>query len=171
MTADLSTSYLGLELRSPIVASAGPLTGELDTARRIAGAGAAAIVLPSLFEEEILREEIELNRALEAGSELFAEALDYFPEVSGFATAGERYIQKLAVIKDAIDIPVIASLNATSTGGWVRYATLLVNAGADAIELNLYSVAADPTARRPTSRTSGLLWSLTCVPPSGFRLQ
>ena len=131
-------------MRSPIVASAGPLTGELDTARRIADAGAAAIVLPSLFEEEILREEIELNRALEAGSELFAEALDYFPEVSGFATAGERYIQKLAVIKDAIDIPVIASLNATSTGGWVRYATLLVNAGADAIELNLYSVAADP---------------------------
>jgi dihydroorotate dehydrogenase (fumarate) len=144
VTAALSSSYLGLSLRSPIVASAGPLTGELDTARRIADAGAAAIVMPSLFEEEILREEIELNRSLETGSEHFAEALNYFPDVTGFATAGERYVQTLAVIKAAIDIPVIASLNATTTGGWVRYAALLANAGADAIELNLYSVAADP---------------------------
>jgi dihydroorotate dehydrogenase (fumarate) len=144
VTADLSSSYLGLSLRSPIVASAGPLTGELGTARRIADAGAAAIVMPSLFEEEILQEEIELNLALEAGSEHFAEALDYFPDVTGFANAGERYVQTLAVLKASIDIPVIASLNATTTGGWVRYAGLLASAGADAIELNLYSVAADP---------------------------
>ena len=144
MSADLTSRYLGLSLRSPIVASACPLTGELDTARALADAGAAAIVMPSLFEEEILREELELNRALEAGSEHFAEALDYFPDVTALATAGDRYVQTLASIKASVDIPVIASLNATTTGGWVRYATLLANAGADAIELNLYSVDADP---------------------------
>jgi dihydroorotate dehydrogenase (fumarate) len=144
MGADLTTTYLGLRLRSPIVASASPLTGSLDTVRAIVDAGAAAVVLPSLFEEEILREEVELNRALEAGSEHFAEALDYFPDIPDIAHAGERYAADLARIKAAVDVPVIASLNATSTGGWVRYAGVLVDAGADAIELNLYSVAADP---------------------------
>ncbi len=107
-------------------------------------AGAAAIVMPSLFEEEILQDEIELNRALEAGAGHFAEALDYFPAVPEIATAGDRYLASLADIKAAVDVPVIASLNATSPGGWVRYASLLADAGADAIELNLYHVAADP---------------------------
>ena len=144
MAADLGTTYLGLPLASPIVASASPLTGELDTARRIVDAGAAAIVLPSLFEEEILREEVELNLALEAGAEHFAEALDYFPGVPEIATAADRYIAKVARLKAAVDVPVIASLNATSPGGWTRYAALLAEAGADAIELNLYHVAADP---------------------------
>jgi len=144
MTPDLSTRYLGLELRSPIVASASPLTGEPDTARRIEDAGAAAIVLPSLFEEEIVHEEIELNRALEAGTETFAEALDYFPSTHGFADAGDRYLANLEAIRRDASVPVIASLNATTTGGWVRYAELMADAGADAIELNLYKVAADP---------------------------
>ncbi|MGH9085387.1 MAG: dihydroorotate dehydrogenase-like protein [Acidimicrobiales bacterium] len=144
MAADLTTTYLGLSLSSPIVASASPLTGEADTARRIADAGAAAIVMPSLFEEEILREEVGLNRSLEAGSEHFAEALDYFPGVDAIATAGDRYVAKVADLKAAVAVPVIASLNATSTGGWTRYASLLADAGADAIELNLYHVAADP---------------------------
>ena len=144
MGADLATTYLGLSLRSPVVASASPLTGEVDTAQRIAAAGAAAIVMPSLFEEEIVREEIELNFALEAGSEHFAEALDYFPGVREIATAADRYVSKFAEIKAAVDVPVIASLNATSTGSWTRYAALLEDAGADAIELNLYHVAADP---------------------------
>ena len=144
MAADLSTTYLGLALASPVVASAGPLTGDVATAREIVDAGAAAIVMPSLFEEEILQDEIELNRALEAGSENFAEALDYFPAVPDIATAGDRYLTTLGEIKAAVDVPVIASLNATSPGGWVRYASLLSAAGADAIELNLYHIAADP---------------------------
>jgi dihydroorotate dehydrogenase (fumarate) len=143
-SADLTTAYLGLELRSPIVASASPLTGDVDAARRLVDAGAAAIVMPSLFEEEIRREELGLNLALEAGAEHFAEALDYFPDVREIATAADRYVAKVAALRAAVDVPVIASLNATSTGGWVRYAKLLVDAGADAIELNLYHVAADP---------------------------
>lgn len=148
MAADLRTRYLGLDLSSPVVASASPLTGEVDTARRIVEAGAAAVVLPSLFEEEILAEEVLLNRALEAGSEHFAEALDYFPDVPGFASAADRYVTRVGEIKAAVDVPVIASLNATSQGGWVRYAAEVAAAGADAIELNLYNVAAD------ASRTS-----------------
>jgi dihydroorotate dehydrogenase (fumarate) len=142
--ADLSTSYLGLSLASPIVASASPLTGEVASARRIVDAGAAAIVMPSLFEEEIRREEVELSFALEAGTEHFAEALDYFPDVREVHTVADRYLTTLATLKAEIDVPVIASLNGTSTGGWVRYAGLLADAGADAIELNLYHVAADP---------------------------
>jgi dihydroorotate dehydrogenase (fumarate) len=144
MAAELSTTYLGLPLGSPIVASASPLTGDVDAARRIADAGASAIVMPSLFEEEILREEVDLTLALEAGADHFAEALDYFPDVHAITTAADRYVADLAAMKDAIDVPVIASLNATSTGGWTRYATRLADAGADAIELNLYDVAADP---------------------------
>jgi dihydroorotate dehydrogenase (fumarate) len=144
MGADLTTTYLGFTLRSPVVASASPLTGEVDAARRIVDAGAAALVMPSLFEEEILREEVGLNLALEAGSEHFAEALDYFPDVTELATAADHYVAKVAALKAAVDVPVIASLNATSTGAWTRYASLLADAGADAIELNLYHVAADP---------------------------
>jgi dihydroorotate dehydrogenase (fumarate) len=142
---DLSCRYLGLDLRSPVVASASPLTRDADTVARIEAAGAAAVVLPSLFEEEILHEEVELTRALEAGSEHFAEALDYFPAVDGFADTGARYLGDLERVKARVAIPVIASLNATSTGAWVRYAKLIADAGADALELNLYHVAADPT--------------------------
>ena len=144
MTPDLSTRYLGLDLRTPIVASASPLNGELATARLVEEAGASAIVMPSLFEEEILHEEIELNRSLEAGSELFAEALHYFPNVEGFATAGDRYLTQIEALKTQSSVPIIASLNATSPGGWVRHATLIEQAGADALELNLYHVAGDP---------------------------
>ena len=121
---DLSTRYLGLDLRTPIVASASPLNGDLATAKQVEDAGASAIVMPSLFEEEIIHEEIELNRALEAGSEHFAEALDYFPDVGGVATAGDRYLAKIEVLKAQSSVPVIASLNATSAGGWIRHASL-----------------------------------------------
>ena len=141
---DLTTRYLGLELRSPIVASASPLNRDADTVARIEAAGAAAIVLPSLFEEEILHEEIQLNRALEAGSEHFAEALDYFPAIDNFADAGARYLADLERVRIRASVPIIGSLNATSAGGWVRYAKLIADAGADALELNLYHVAADP---------------------------
>jgi dihydroorotate dehydrogenase (fumarate) len=145
MSVDLRTRYLGIELRSPIVASASPLTGEPDTAHRLDEAGVGAIVLPSLFEEEILNDEIGLNRSLEAGSEQFAEALEYFPTVDSLPNIGERYLARLARIKAQSSVPVIASLNATTSGGWVRYAALMQDAGADALELNLYRVAADPS--------------------------
>lgn len=143
--ADLRTRYLGLTLRSPIVASASPLNAKPDTARRVEDAGAGAIVLPSLFEEEILHEELEITRALEAGTESFAESLDYFPAVATFTGAGERYLQRLEAIKANASVPVIASLNAGTPGGWSRYARWLAEAGADAVELNLYRVSADPT--------------------------
>ena len=141
---DLSTRYLGLDLRTPIVASASPLNGELATARQVEDAGASAIVMPSLFEEEILHEEMELNRAFEAGSEQFAEALDYFPNVDGFAGVSDRYLALIEGLKAQCSVPVIASLNATSTGGWARHASLIEQAGADALELNLYHVSANP---------------------------
>jgi dihydroorotate dehydrogenase (fumarate) len=142
---DLTSTYLGLRLRSPIVASASPITRDVPTVRQLVAAGAGAIVLPSLFEEEIVHEEVELNRALEAGSEHFAEALEYFPAVDDVADAGRRYLLDLERIKAAAsDVPVIGSLNATSTGGWSRYAKRIEEAGADAVELNLYHVAADP---------------------------
>ena len=144
MSIDLRTSYLGLDLRSPIVASASPATGEPDAARLLDEAGVGAIVLPSLFEEEILNDEIQLNRSLEAGSGQFAEALEYFPTIDSFASVGERYLARLGQIKAQSTVPVIASLNATTSGGWVRYAHLMQDAGADALELNLYRVAADP---------------------------
>jgi dihydroorotate dehydrogenase (fumarate) len=140
---ELATTYLGLELRSPIVASAGPHTGDPLTVERLEAAGAGAAVLPSLFEEEILHEEIELNRALEAGTERFGESLDYFPAIPHLETAADRYLALIERTKAAVSIPIIASLNGTSTGGWMHYAKLLEEAGADAVELNLYRVTAD----------------------------
>jgi dihydroorotate dehydrogenase (fumarate) len=144
VSIDLRTRYLGLELRSPLVASPSPLTKDPDTARQLVDAGAAAIVLPSLFEEEIVHEELELNRSLEAGTDSFAEALDYFPAVGPYAGVGDQYLTRLGRVKARVDVPVIASLNASTTGGWVRYARLMQEAGADALELNLYHLAADP---------------------------
>ncbi len=145
MSVDLRAHYLGLELRSPIVASAAPHNGEPAMAALLERAGAGAIVLPSLFEEEIVAEEIELNRSLEQGTEHFAEALDYFPAVEGFVGAADRYLASLEVVKRRIAVPIIASLNASSAGGWVTYARRIEEAGADALELNLYHLAADPT--------------------------
>lgn len=139
----LDTTYLGLRLRSPIVASAGPLTGDPDSAARLADAGAGALVLPSLFEEEVVHEHVELAAALEAGAEHFAEAINYFPALPDFLSAPDRYLANLERTKSRVSVPVIASLNAFSPGGWARFASLLADAGADAIELNVYRVAAD----------------------------
>ena len=143
MTVDLRTRYLGLDLRSPIVASASPITRDPASTAKLEEAGAGAIVMPSLFEEEILNEEIELAASLEAGTDHFAEALDYFPEVDTFVGEGDRYLRALERIKRAASIPIIASLNANSVGGWVRYAQLMADAGADALELNLYRITVD----------------------------
>ncbi len=152
---DLRTTYLGLELSSPIVASASPLTGAVEGSKALADAGVGAVVLPSLFEEEIVAEEVGLSAALEAGSGHFAEALDYFPAVTEFKSAVDRYLELLEHTKKAVDVPVIASLNASSTGGWVRYAHLLADAGADALELNVYRVADRPSPERGASRGAG----------------
>ena len=150
----LATSYLGLELRSPLVASASPFTRQPESALRLQEAGAAAVVLPSLFEEEVVSEELELSRALEQGAESFAEALDYHPAVDAFESTADRYLTTIGKAKEQLDVPVIASLNATSSGGWVRYAKLIEEAGADALELNLYRLAADP-ARTGSAMEAG----------------
>jgi dihydroorotate dehydrogenase (fumarate) len=142
----LATKYLGLDLGSPLVASAGPLTRDPESARRLQESGAAAIVLPSLFEEEIVHEQVELNRALEAGTEGFAESLNYFPEIPEFESTTDHYLKSIQQMKANLGVPIIASLNATSMGGWVRYARLIEEAGADALELNLYRIATDPFA-------------------------
>jgi len=151
MTVDLHTRYLGLDLRSPIVASAAPHNGEPATARLLERAGVGAIVLPSLFEEEILAEEIAFDRALAQGTEQFAEALDYFPAVETFMGAADRYVAMLERVKTEITVPIIASLNANTAGGWISTARRIEAAGADALELNLYHVAADP--RRTAAET------------------
>jgi dihydroorotate dehydrogenase (fumarate) len=156
MTVDLTTQYLGLELRSPIVASAAPHNGEPAMAARLDAAGVGAIVLPSLFEEEILAEEIDLNRSLEQGTEHFAEALNYFPNVDASLTAADRYLVSLERVKRDVNVPVIASLNATTVGGWVRYARRIEEAGADALELNLYHVAANPNRSALEQETADL---------------
>ena len=141
---DLRTRYLGLDLRTPIVASASPLNGHVDSALRVEAAGASAIVMPSLFEEEIEHEEVQLTRSLEAGSEHFAEALDYFPDVGDYMTTTDRYLSTLEQLKARCEVPIIGSLNATSPGGWTWHASLIEQAGADALELNLYHLATDP---------------------------
>ncbi len=141
----LATSYLGMELRSPLVASAGPLTRDPERALTLQECGAAAIVLPSLFEEEVVHEQVQLNQVLEAGAEGFAEALNYFPEISAIETTTDRYLRSIEQMKARLDVPVIASLNATSLGEWVRFARLVEEAGADALELNIYHIATDPS--------------------------
>jgi len=140
---DLTTTYLGLELTSPLVASAGPLTGRLDTLERLVAAGAAAVVLPSLFEEDIVAAALERQQLFTQGAEVFAEALTYLPEPEG-ADELDRHLQLVADAKANLGVPVIASLNGTTRGGWIRYASELVGAGADALELNVYGVGANP---------------------------
>jgi len=144
MSADLRTRYLGLDLRSPIVASAAPHNDDPGVAARLERAGVGAIVLPSLFEEEIVAEEVEVNRSLEQGTEHFAEALDYFPAIDQFVGTAQRYLEAVERIRSQASVPIVGSLNATSRGAWIRYARLIQDAGADALELNLYRVAADP---------------------------
>lgn len=145
MTApDLSTSYLGLELRNPLVASSSPLTGELASARALEAAGAGAIVLPSLFQEQIEHEELELDRLHHTGGESYPEATHYFPELLAYNTGPEGYLRLVAAMRSELRIPVIASLNGISTEGWERYAAQLEAAGAHAIELNCLHVETDP---------------------------
>jgi len=140
---DLSTKYLGLKLRTPLVASASPLSQELDGIRRLEDAGASAIVLYSLFEEQLRREEIELDYHLSAGTESFAESLTYFPMRGEFRLGPEGYLAHIESAKKAVRIPIIASVNGATLGGWTKYARAIEDAGADAIECNIYFIPAD----------------------------
>jgi dihydroorotate dehydrogenase (fumarate) len=140
---DLSVRYLGLPLSSPLVASSSPLTGRLDEIRRMEDAGAAAVVLPSLFEEQIELESQHLDHHLSRGAESYSEAISYFPDLGRYHLGPEAYLEHLRRAKAAVGVPVIASLNGVSTGGWVRYARLMEEAGADALELNVYYMATD----------------------------
>jgi dihydroorotate dehydrogenase (fumarate) len=151
MSADLTTRYLGLELSSPVVASASPLTGDVETVRALVDAGAAAVVMPSLFEEEILQEELELTRAMEAGAEHFSEAATYFPSVPELVNAADRYVACLAELKGAVEVPIVASLNADTRGGWVRHAGRLASAGP--MPSSSTSTRWPPTPNAPGSRS------------------
>jgi dihydroorotate dehydrogenase (fumarate) len=141
---DLTTTYLGLTLRSPlVVGAAAPLTEDLDNLKRMEDYGAAAIVLHSLFEEQIRREMLELHYHLEYGTESFAEALTYFPEAEIFHVGGETYLNHIRKAKETVNIPLIASLNGSTIGGWIEYAHEIEKAGADALELNIYAIPTD----------------------------
>lgn len=145
MSVDLRTRYLNLELANPLVVSACTLTGKVETLVRLEEAGAAAVVLPSLFEEQIEHDEMEAYKFYEDPANSFSEALTYFPEVEDDNNSGpEIYLRQVEAAKAALTIPVIGSLNGTSQGGWVRYARLIQEAGADALELNVYYVVTDP---------------------------
>ena len=140
---DLTTTYLGLKLRTPLVAAASPLSEEIDNIKRMEDAGASAVVLYSLFEEQLRQDRAELAHHLEQGTESFAEALTYFPEPEEFHLGPEEYLKHIAKAKKATRIPIIASLNGSSTGGWTQYAKQIQQAGADALELNIYYIPTD----------------------------
>lgn len=146
---DLSVTYLGLTLPHPFMPGASPMVDKLDTVKRLEEAGAAAIVMHSLFEEQILQEQLATIHHMEVHAESFAEATSYFPRPGEFALGPEQYLTQIDRIKQAVHIPVIASLNGITTGGWVDYARLMQQAGADALELNVYYLATDP--REPGS--------------------
>jgi dihydroorotate dehydrogenase (fumarate) len=144
VTVDLRTRYLGIELRNPIVPSASPIGQRIETLRAVQDAGAAAIVLPSLFEEQIEHEELQVHGVLEAFTESYPEALTYLPDIGDYNTGVEPYLKHVEDAKRDLEIPVIASLNGIGLGNWVSYAKRMQEAGADAVELNVYFIAADP---------------------------
>lgn len=140
---DLSTTYLGLQLKHPVVPSASPLSHTLDSIRRLEDAGAAAIVIYSLFEEEIEGESHLLDHYLNLGTDSTAEALSYFVDMNHYNVGPDAYLQQISKAKTAVDVPIIGSLNGVSSGGWVKYARYIQEAGADALELNIYFVPTD----------------------------
>jgi dihydroorotate dehydrogenase (fumarate) len=141
---DLSTTYLGMKLKNPLVASSSPLTQKVESIQKMEEAGVSALVLYSLFEEQIVQESLKLHHDLLRGSESYAEALSYLPDYGQYSIGPEKYIDHIKKVKKAVNIPVIGSLNGVTTGGWIEYAQKIEQAGADALELNLYYLAADP---------------------------
>jgi dihydroorotate dehydrogenase (fumarate) len=141
---DLTTKYLKLDLKNPLVVSPSPLCEEIGNIRKMEDAGAGAVVLHSLFEEQMKIESTLLDQGLSAGTESFAESLTYFPDMSRYNLGPDGYLEHIRQAKAAVDIPIVASLNGTSTGGWTRYAKSMEEAGADALELNIYYLPSDP---------------------------
>ena len=141
---DLTTTYLGMTLKTPLVASSSPLTQKVETVRQLEEAAVSAVVLYSLFEEQIIRESIRQHEDMERGAYSFAEATTFIPEIGRYSIGPETYVQYLSKVKQAVNIPVIGSLNGATTGGWIEYARKIEGAGADALELNLYYLATDP---------------------------
>ena len=141
--AELKTRYLGLEMKNPLVASASTLSKKLTNIKKMEDAGIASVVLYSLFEEEITHESLALDYFLSRGTESFAEALTYFPDFDNYNIGPEKYLGLISKAKESVQIPIIASLNGISSGGWIEYAKLIEQAGADALELNLYYVSTD----------------------------
>jgi dihydroorotate dehydrogenase (fumarate) len=141
---DFTTTYLGLKLKNPIVPSASPLSYSLESMKRLEDAGAAAIVMYSLFEEQIAHEAAELDHYLNYGKESYAEALTYFPESQEYNVGPDEYVELVRQAKESLDIPVIGSLNGITTGGWIEYGKKIEEAGADALELNIYYIPTDP---------------------------
>jgi dihydroorotate dehydrogenase (fumarate) len=142
--ADLSTTYMGLTLKNPIVPSASPLSRKIDSIKRMEDAGAAAVVMYSLFEEQINFEAEQLVHYLEYGTDSYAESLNYFPDLGEYNLGGEEYLNHIRKAKETVDIPIIGSLNGLTTSGWIEYASKMEQAGADGLELNVYFVAANP---------------------------
>ncbi len=143
MSIDLTTRYLGLHLKNPVLASASPLTGKLDTLKQLEDAGAAGAVLPSLFEEQLVHDEAAIHDLHIFHADSFAESLDYFPEMDTYNTGPDSYLEQIRTAKQALEIPIIASLNGSSLGRWTDYAAMIEQAGADALELNIYLVPDD----------------------------
>jgi len=142
---DLSTNYMGLRLKNPLVAGASPLSRDVDRVRELEDAGVSAVVMYSLFEEQLVHAEGECEHFEAFGAESYSEALSYLPTVPGFYRGPDEYADHLARLKDAVDIPIIASLNGATDGGWIDFSRQLEAAGADGIELNIYLLAADPS--------------------------
>jgi len=144
VTVDLTTTYLGKVLSSPLVVSANPLSENLDNIKQMEEAGAGAVVLFSLFEEQLRQEQVALYHYMTQGSESYAEAQTYIPQPIHYHLGSNAYLEHIRKAKEAVDIPIIASLNGTSLGGWISFAKKIEQAGADALELNLYSIPTDP---------------------------
>lgn len=142
---NLQTRYLGLELKNPLVPSASPLSEKVDTIKRLEDAGASAVVMFSIFEEQIRQEASLLESRLTAGSESFAEALSYFPAVTAYRVQPDRYLETIAKAAESVQIPIIGSLNGVSHEGWIEYARKIQQAGAKALELNIYFIPTDPS--------------------------
>jgi dihydroorotate dehydrogenase (fumarate) len=142
--SDLSTKYLGLNLKSPLLASASPLCESVDNIKRLEDHGIAAVVLPSLFEEQLELESMSVDSDLARGSDSFPESANFFPDLQTYNLGPDGYLELIRHAKEAVDIPVIASVNGISSGGWLQYGRLMEEAGADAIELNIYSIVTDP---------------------------
>ncbi len=143
---DLTTHYLGHTLASPLIVSSSPITRDLDLVRIAEDSGAAAFVMHSLFEEQIEAEALDLHAHLEAGTESYAESLSYFPNMQAYNTGPDGYLEQVRKVKAAVGVPVFASLNGTTAGGWVHYARMAQDAGADGLELNVYDIPTDPAA-------------------------